>query len=83
MFFPILYRIIKPYIDPYIDKLPNNEKMAAESTTKIILSKAEDWEKWFHQLRGHVDSDIWAYLDPDINEEDEEELIKKPMKPNL
>ena len=85
MFFPILYRIIKPYIDPYIDKLPNDEKMATESTatTKIILSKAEDWEKWFRQLRGHVDRDIWAYLDPDVDEDDEEEPMEKPAKPRF
>jgi len=80
VFFPNLYRIIKPNIDPYIDLALN---MATESTTKIILSKAEDWEKWFRQLRGHVDSDIWAYLDPDVDEEDEEEPMAKPVKPNL
>ena len=85
VFFPILYRIIKPYIDPYIDKRPNDEKMATESTatTKIILSRSEDWEKWFRQLRGHVDKDIWAFLDPDVNEEDEEEPMEKPVKPSL
>jgi len=50
---------------------------------KIILLKVEDWEKWFHQLRDHVDKDIWAFLDPNINKEDEEELMEKPMKPRL
>ena len=84
--FPILYRIIEPYIDPYIDQSPQNVvKMATESTatTKIILSKAEDWEKWFRQLRGHVDRDIWAYLDPDVDEADKEEPMEKPVKPSL
>ena len=57
--------------------------MATESTTKIILTKAEDWEKWFRQLRGHVDKDIWAFLDPDVDEEDEEVPIEKPVKPRF
>ena len=84
--FSILYWIIEPYIDLYINQSPQNVvKMATESTAtiKIILSKAEDWEKWFRQLKAHVDSDIWAYLDPDVDEEDEEELMKKPVKPIL
>lgn len=53
------------------------------TTTKIILSKTEDWEKWFRQLRGHVDKDIWAFLDPDVDEADEEEPMEKPVKPSL
>ena len=57
--------------------------MATKSTTKIILSKVKDWEKWFRQLRDHVDRDIWAYLDPDINEENEEQLMEKLMKSSL
>ena len=57
--------------------------MATESTTKIILSKAEDWEKWFWQLKGHINSNIWAYLDPDIDKKDEKELMIKSVKSNL
>ena len=59
--------------------------MATESTatTKIILSKAEDWEKWFRQLRGHVDRDIWAYLNPNVDEVNEKQPMEKPMKPSL
>ena len=57
--------------------------MTAESTTKIILSKAEDWKKWFCQLKGHVDSDIWTYLDPNVDKEDKKELIKKFVKSYL
>jgi hypothetical protein len=57
--------------------------MATESTqqTKIILTRSEDWETWFRQLRGHVDKQIWLLLDPDIDEDDEEEPMEKPVKP--
>src|SRR5436305_7490519 len=60
-------------------------KMATESIqqTKIILARSEDWEKWYRQLRGHVDREIWSLLDPEMNEENEEELIEQSQKPRF
>jgi hypothetical protein len=80
--FSILYQNINLYSNHCSI---NIVKMTTEliTTTKIILFKAEDWEKWFHQLRDHVDKDIWVFLDPDVDEEDEKELIKKSVKLSL
>ena len=60
-------------------------KMATESTqqTKIILTRSEDWEKWYRQFRGHVNREIWSLLDPEMNEENEEEPIEQPQKPRF
>ena len=59
--------------------------MATESTqqTKIILARSEDWEKWYRQLRGHVNREIWSLLDPEVDEENEEEPMEQPQKPRF
>ena len=81
--FPILYWII----EPYIDQAPlGSFKMATEltaQTTKIILTKAEDWERWYQQLRGHVDREIWTLLDLEADEKDEQDPIEQPQKPRF
>ena len=60
-------------------------KMATESIqqTKIILAWLEDWEKWYRQLRDHVNREIWLLLNPEMNEENEEGLIEQPQKPRF
>ena len=60
-------------------------KMATELTqqTKIILTRLEDWEKWYRQLRDHVNREIWSLLDFKMNEKNEEELIEQSQKPRF
>jgi hypothetical protein len=56
--------------------------MATEST-KIVLARSEDWERWYRQLRGHVDREIWSLLNPEVDEEIEEGPIERPQKPRF
>ena len=41
--------------------MATNEVTAA----KTILTKSEDWEKWFWELKGGINSQIWPYINPD------------------
>ena len=34
----------------------------AESTMKTILTRSEDWEKWFWDLKANVNKEIWPYI---------------------
>jgi len=36
--------------------------------TKIILTRSEDWEKWFWELQANVSNKIWPYIDSDVKE---------------
>jgi hypothetical protein len=50
------------------------------TTTKVILTQSEDWEKWFWQLQSNVSGEIWLYIDP---EGDESALLETPKRPEL
>jgi len=47
---------------------------------RIILTKAEDWDPWFWQLRANVSSELWEHINPDVDEDDELELEEQPEK---
>ena len=50
----------------------------ASETTKIILTRSEDWEKWIWQLQGSVNEQVWPYINPD---EAEQALLVAPVRP--
>lgn len=53
---------------------------SAVPTTKIILTRSEDWEGWFSQLRKNVHKDLWPYIDPDSPER---ALLVAPERPQV
>src|SRR5947207_7918277 len=51
----------------------------SESTaTKTILTRSEDWEKWFWELQANVNDEIWLYIDSDSEELPLLEVLKCP-----
>ena len=34
----------------------------AESITKTILTRSENWEKWFWNLKANINKEIWPYI---------------------
>jgi hypothetical protein len=54
--------------------------MAPETPTKTILTRSEDWEKWFWDLQANVSDEIWPYIDP---EGPETALLVPPRRPEL
>jgi hypothetical protein len=51
------------------------------SVTKTILTRPEDWEKWFWQLQNNVADEIWPYIDPNGEEIPLLELPVRPQSP--
>lgn len=54
--------------------------MAPETPTKTILTRSEDWEKWFWDLQANVSDEIWSYINP---EEPETALLVSPRRPEF
>ena len=54
--------------------------MAPETPTKTILTRSEDWEKWFWDLQANVSDEIWPYINPDGPEI---ALLVPPPRPAL
>jgi len=50
------------------------------STTTVILSKPEDWESWFWNLRANVNAEIWPCINPD---QPERALLDPPERPQI
>ena len=38
------------------------------TSTKTVLTRFKDWEKWFWELQANVSNEIWPYINPDIKE---------------
>jgi hypothetical protein len=52
--------------------------MAPETPTKTILTRSEDWEKWFWDLQANISDEIWPYINP---EAPETALLVPPRRP--
>ena len=50
------------------------------TTSKVILTRSEDWEKWFWELQANVSDEIWPYINPETQEQD---LLQQPRRPEL
>lgn len=49
----------------------------------IILDKPEDWPTWIEEIGSSIPDDIWSLIDPDIDQDDYEEFLPKPNKPQV
>jgi hypothetical protein len=50
------------------------------TTTKIVLTRPDDWEPWYNQCRSNIDARLWAYVDPDGPEKP---LPVEPVRPEI
>jgi hypothetical protein len=53
---------------------------SATSDAKVILTRSEDWQKWYWQLQASVNSEIWPYINP---EGEERALLALPRRPEF
>ena len=50
----------------------------ASTPTKTILTRSEDWEPWYKDLKANVSSEIWPYINP---EGQQRALLQQPPRP--
>ena len=45
---------------------------------KVILTRSENWKKWYKDLQASISSEIWPYINPDGQEQP---LLQQPCQP--
>ncbi len=44
----------------------------------VILTRSEDWDRWFWELQANISTEIWPYINP---EAEERNLLDLPVRP--